>query len=176
MCDKIEINVKNLKTIEIACNISADIPSKGRFKIEDKRISKDRMFKLDTGSTHTCMNAADLGIFISEDDFNRWHTVEKITAGGIDDDIKIAFYKLQVENFKIGNLDLGSVPIYVTFYEKMTKALLGMNILRLLNISISGDENKVILQKTNKLINYKEKHLRVERPELLESEQYEDPK
>uniref|UniRef100_UPI004055A63F hypothetical protein n=1 Tax=Acetatifactor sp. TaxID=1872090 RepID=UPI004055A63F len=169
--DKIQLKVDDMEAIHITCEISANIPIKGRFKLEEEQIITEREFKLDTGATHTSLNARDLGIDVSEEEFCKWRKTEGVVAKGIDDNVEIKFYKLQVENFKIDELDLGSVPIYITFCENMTKRLLGMNLLRLLNIAISGDKKCIYIEKSERFLEYKKTHLRVEKPELLEVEQ-----
>ena len=55
----------------------------------------------------------------------------------------IRFYYIQVKNFFIKGLDLGSVPIYITFDTRFRKMLLGMDIIRLMNVDIDHDEQMI---------------------------------
>lgn len=73
--DKFELQLSDLRTIDIICKISTYIPYKGKFSVQDKFINKTRKFKLDTGATHTCINALDLGIHVSEEEFKQWKKI-----------------------------------------------------------------------------------------------------
>ncbi|HBN57625.1 MAG TPA: hypothetical protein DD414_12705 [Lachnospiraceae bacterium] len=77
----------------------------------------DKVFKIDTGAGFTCMNAADLGMEMDEITFSAMNTSGKIIARGVDNVTKLTYYKYQLDNFKIGTLDMGSVPIYITFNQ-----------------------------------------------------------
>lgn len=167
----IQIKIEDFRSIDLNCKIKVDIPVKKQFGFENKMVEKDRQFKLDTGATHTCLNASDLGIILDEQEFVDMMHPETLQAKGIDDKIVIKFYKMQVENFIINNIDLGSVPVYITFSNRVTKRLLGMNILRLLNIGINCDKSILYLEKTKKFMEYKKNNLRIKAPEMLDIQQ-----
>lgn len=120
-------------------------------------------FKLDTGSNLTCLTAEKLGITVSEEEFIQWskqtQNIKVLTSGRIKGgrvivaDTKgidrggdyIRFYAIQVDKFiireDIGNiLDLGSVPIFITFDHRMQSTLLGGDILSILDHSVQYNE------------------------------------
>lgn len=131
--------------------------------------------KLDTGSDITCLNARDLGISVSEEEFSRWiqthDNLEIIKNGqlkkkglicvntkGIDKtaaDIKAYCYQMQ--SFTIstyqGSLTIGSVPVFITFDSRFQTPLLGRDILSLLNIEINNDKRILTLNPTKALSN-----------------------
>lgn len=165
-----EIKLNSLCSIMINCKIDAIVPVPVYATRADNHVYKERLFKLDTGATNTCINAVHLGICVSEAEFAKWNRNDSIITTGIMNNTEVKYYKLQVENFIIGDLDLGSVPIYVTFNKNATKSLLGMDLIRLLNIGLFTDERKLILQKANRFIEHRKENERTFRPELLSFE------
>lgn len=159
--NKLEINLNSLNDIRLPCTIDMKIPVKTRFSIDTKSILKERTFLLDTGADYTCISAKDLGIKISEKEFSNWCKSNGKTAYGVSEDIELKLYKVQMNNINIYGMDLGSFPIYVIFNENITSALLGMDIIRALNITMSSDECKLKIEKSTRLLNYQKTNLRV---------------
>lgn len=133
------------------------------------KISKDKEFKMDTGAMVTCMNAKDLfGDTLTEEEFIKIFSPTVINAKGVDNKTRLKYYELQLTKFRIGTLEFGSVPIYVTFNEFATKRLLGMDLIGLLNVTIQKDYGIVALEKSNKFKDYQEtKGTVLKEPNLL---------
>lgn len=123
-------------------------------------ISRDIKFKMNTSTEYTILSAKSLfGDLLTEEEF-----IEKFkplpmctfTTRDVDGRTHMKFYKLQLTDFKIGTLELGSVPVWVTF-DYLMYPLLGRDLLGMLNITIMSDYNIVYLEKTEKLKAYQEK-------------------
>jgi len=123
---------------------------------------------MDTGAQVTCISAKDLGIKITEQEFRNKYTTVELEGHGIIDsdkkDHKVTYYLIQVENFEIEGIGLGSVPIYITFDSRAKKRLLGLDLLSLLNIELDFDTRRIRLSKTESLKNFfnSNKKLRLE--------------
>ena len=132
-------------------------------------IFSDDEIKFDTGSDITIFPAELIGLGdISVSDFTSWlqhnDKVNSIKSGHINTRSLFAFscdgidsysnsiysYAYQVDRFTLnlddGIVDLGSVPITVTFDKRFIHPLLGKDLLSLLNSKIDTDEMKLELE------------------------------
>lgn len=125
--------------------------------------SFDGDIKFDTGSDISIFPARQIGLMnITEEQFATWlqtnENVSSIKAGhikkkslfvfsveGIDKkSVGIKSYAYQVDRLSLtldnGKLNLGSVPITVTFDERFTQPLFGRDLISLLNTTIDTDK------------------------------------
>ena len=157
------------RRFHIECGIEAGIPD--RENKEDIRIIKRiRPFKFDPGSQITCIPASVLDVRMTEDEYIEWsdkHRTEgippfSVSCKGIDSKApEIRFHYIQINAFYIQGINLGSVPMYITFDSRYRKLLLGLDLLRLLNIKQDIDANEIRMQVANKIAEYKDSHLRL---------------
>ena len=163
------IALRKGRRVQIECGLKVDIPysdnSSGTITIQ-----RNRQFKYDSGSQITCIPASILDLKMKEEDFIKWsndHRTEGIPpfsvfCTGIDSlSDGIRFHYIQTNSFHIRNIDLGSVPIYITFDPRYRKLLLGMDLLRLMNIQQDVDANELRMQIAEKVKDYKNSHLRL---------------
>ena len=84
-------------------------------------------FIVDTGAMFTCCNYKILDIHLEESEL----ADNEIKAlGGFVRSIPVTFYKCSLKQFTIGNIDLGKQDIWITFDERVTDTVLGMDILQ----------------------------------------------
>ena len=167
--DTIVVKIPDGRKFKLACEIQTQIPKKARYGFEKSDVKRNKIFKYDTGAQFTCLPAKDLGIDISEEDFTVYNkNALSIEAIGIDGNSRIKYYLIQVERFMVAGIDLGSVPIYITFDLRATKRLLGMDIIRLLNVEINFDKKEAIFCTTEKFKDFKQRKLRLEIKDLFE--------
>lgn len=129
---------------------------------KEKTVTKLKKFKYDTGAQFTCLNARELDIEISEENFKKQHRGRIVEGVGIDESTKILYYLVQVDNFVVAGIDLGSVPIYITFDARAQKRLLGFDLIRLMNAEFNFDKNQVKLSKTKQFMEFKKRKLKLE--------------
>lgn len=101
----------------------------------------------DTGAQQTCMPAMAIDPKLSEEDFK---DADTITVGGIikdesgyTDNNTLICYRMPVRDFYLGNIHITGVDIWVTFDERITDSVVGMDILSRvtrLGIALSGRE------------------------------------
>lgn len=157
-----DVPIEDGRIFRVDCCIEANMPDRKRFGIAKTKINKRRNFKLDTGASITCVFATDIGIYITEEEFRKeYPNAIMVQVSGIDTTSKIYYYSFQVENFVIEGIDLGSVPIYITFNSKAQKSLFGADLLRLLNINFDFDNKLLTLSKTNEFLKFRDNHLRL---------------
>lgn len=82
---------------------------------------------IDTGAMFTCYFAKVLDKNLTENLFE--NSEYKIISGFVDTQINSKFYKYKVKQFTIGNIDLGSQVIWITFDNRITDNIVGMDIL-----------------------------------------------
>ncbi|MDE7477753.1 MAG: hypothetical protein K2M91_07360 [Lachnospiraceae bacterium] len=134
----------------------------------EKTVTKFRKFKYDTGAQFTCLNARELDIDISEEDFKNSHHGRIVEGVGIDKESKIIYYLLQVDNFVVAGIRLGSVPIYITFNPRAQKRLLGFDMIRLFNTMFDFDTKQIQLSKTAQFIEFKKRKFKLEVKDMFE--------
>lgn len=84
-------------------------------------------FIVDTGAMYTCCNCKIFGFHIDGDALKKNET--KI-LGGFVKGLPVMFYKCNLKQFTIGNLDMGEQGIWITFDNRVTDIVLGMDILK----------------------------------------------
>ena len=166
----VQLPIKKGRNLKIKCKIDVNIPYKKNYSIDTKKKVVARNFKFDTGASITCLPALDLGIEITEEEFKRrFNFTLEVKCTGIDKDSDtVTYYLIQVENFVIYNIDLGSVPIYITFDSRAPKRLLGMDLIKLLNIDFNMDTGFITLSKSQRLIEFSKRKLRLEVNDMYE--------
>ena len=97
-------------------------------------------FIVDTGAKFTCCNYTSVGFEISEENFAGNETK---FLGGFVKGAPVKFYKCRMRQFAIGNIDMGVQDIWITFDDRVTDAVLGMDILQQV-IFIANAYNKKI--------------------------------
>ncbi len=90
------------------------------------KISMEK-FVVDTGAKFTCCNYRVIDGRMKERDF--WNCEER-HLGGLVKGQFLRFYRLTLQQFTIGNIDMGSQNIWITFDERITDIILGMDILK----------------------------------------------
>lgn len=103
------------------------------------KISIDR-FVVDTGAKFTCCNYKVIDGRLKEKDF--FHCEEKLIGGLVKGQF-LKFYKLPLRQFTIGNIDMGQQNIWITFDERITDIILGMDILKQI-IMIANSYNQQV--------------------------------
>lgn len=86
-----------------------------------------RQFIVDTGARFTCCYYAVVDLDLHEE---KIAAKEAKTLGGFVQGVSVIFYRLHLKQFTIGNIDMGEQDIWVTFDERVTDTVLGMDILQ----------------------------------------------
>ena len=97
-------------------------------------------FIVDTGAVFTCCTYKALGKELKE---RQLFDCETKLLGGFIKGVPVKFYKLRLQQFTIGNIDMGSQEIWVTFDERVTDTVLGVDILQQV-IFVANPYNKKI--------------------------------
>lgn len=97
-------------------------------------------FIVDTGAMFTCCNYSFLDENMQEKEIAG--CVVKLIGGLIKGEA-VKFFKLRLKQFTIGDIDLGEQDIWITFDERVTDIILGMDILKKI-IMITNPYNKKI--------------------------------
>lgn len=84
-------------------------------------------FIVDTGAKFTCCNYTVVGLGICEENITESETK---FLGGLVKGAPVKFYKCRMKQFTIGNIDMGEQDIWVTFDDRVTDTVLGMDILQ----------------------------------------------
>lgn len=84
-------------------------------------------FIVDTGAMFTCCNYSFLDENMQEKDVSGH---EARIIGGLISGSTVKFYRYPLKQFTIGNIDLGRQDIWITFDERVTDIVLGMDILK----------------------------------------------
>lgn len=89
-------------------------------------------FIVDTGAPSTVCMADSLDFLLQEEDFSQLNYVYLggyVSGGGDILQSAVKHYELAVDNFYVGNLNMGRRRLFVTFDERVNTNLLGMDIL-----------------------------------------------
>ena len=109
-------------------------------------------FVADTGAKYTCCSIFNINPGYPESDFEN---SEYKIIGGIVHGGTIKYYRFNVKQFTIGNLNMKSQDIWVTFDERATDDVLGMDILKQVYFLNDKKNNSLIFAyDTNELIEY----------------------
>ena len=82
-------------------------------------------FVVDTGAMYTCCNYLLVNDKLDETSLK---DCETNCIGGLIEGDKVRFYKYALKQFTIGNIDLGEQSIWITFDQRVTDIILGMDI------------------------------------------------
>lgn len=97
-------------------------------------------FIVDTGAMFTCCNYISFDNQLCEK--NLINNEVKL-LGGFVKDLSVKFYRHRLKQFTIGNIDMGEQDIWVTFDDRVTDTVLGMDVLQQV-IFIANPYNKKI--------------------------------
>lgn len=95
--------------------------------LNDKKLIGDVNFIVDTGAIYTCCSYIEIDEELQEKGFA---SSEYVLLGGFLKGDTIKFYKYEVEHFAVGNIDTGKQNLWITFDDRITHHVLGMDILR----------------------------------------------
>ncbi|MBQ6734329.1 MAG: aspartyl protease family protein [Lachnospiraceae bacterium] len=84
-------------------------------------------FVLDTGAKYTCCRYEEIDDTLREEDF---HTAETKLIGGIVNGPAVRLYACNLHQFSVGNIDLGARKIWISFDERLSDSVLGLDILK----------------------------------------------
>lgn len=84
-------------------------------------------FTIDTGAKFTCCPYTSINMDMQEELVVGNETK---MLGGFVKGLPVKFYKLHLKQFTIGNIDMGEQDIWVTFDERVTDTVLGMDIIQ----------------------------------------------
>ena len=84
-------------------------------------------FIVDTGAKYTCCHYRAVNRTLKEEQFCK---CEYKNLCGIVNGVAVKFYKYDLSQFTIGNIDMGEQDIWITFDERITDIILGMDILK----------------------------------------------
>lgn len=101
---------------------------------------KTYRFLVDTGAKYTCCYYKSVDVTLKES--NLFGNEKKYITGFVKGSV-VKFYKYQVIQFTIGTIDLGEQDIWITFDERVTDAVLGMDVLQRV-IFITNPYNKKV--------------------------------
>ncbi len=99
-----------------------------RFQIECIAVSnkiRSAKFIVDTGAKFTCCHYTLIDWDICEENL-----LNNEMIGGFVKGLPVKFYKYSLNRFTIGNIDLGEQSLWITFDERITDTVLGMDILQ----------------------------------------------
>ncbi len=108
----------------------------------------------DTGAQYTCVTAPSLSMKLTEKEFNG---AETMSAGGLIDseNISAKYYKMHINNFYLGNIHLTGVDVWVTFDEKITDSVVGLDVLRrVTRLGIENSNTELFFKDTEEFIKY----------------------
>ena len=97
-------------------------------------------FVVDTGAKYTCCNYCVIDSTLEEAQFS--DSDIKYIGGFVNGEI-VKFYKYPLKQFTVGNIDMEEQSIWLTFDERVTDIILGMDILKQV-IIISNPYNQKI--------------------------------
>ena len=99
-------------------------------------------FVFDTGAKYTCCSYNTIDDGLVEDDFRGG---EYKILGGFVSGKAMLFYKLSLKQFTIGNLDIGKKDIWITFDERISDSVLGLDLIKNVIYLSRPLENRVLL-------------------------------
>jgi len=97
-------------------------------------------FIVDTGAKFTCCHYTSIDINLCE---SKLASNEVKFIGGFVKGAPVKFYKCSLKQFTIGNIDMGKQDIWITFDERVTDAVLGMDILKQVIMTINPYDQKI---------------------------------
>ncbi|MCM1182645.1 MAG: retroviral-like aspartic protease family protein [Roseburia sp.] len=103
-------------------------------------------FVVDTGAKFTCCSYKVIDSRLREEQIRN---PEIRLVGGIVSGEYLKFYKLRLNQFTIGNIDMREQDIWITFDERITDIILGMDILKQIIVTINPYNQTVCFCKDN---------------------------
>ena len=100
-----------------------------RYQIQCIAVSnkiRSARFIVDTGAKFTCCHYTLIDFDIREEDLA---ANEMKYLGGFIKGVPVKFYRYRLIQFTIGNIDLGEQDLWITFDQRVTDTVLGMDIL-----------------------------------------------
>ena len=97
-------------------------------------------FVVDTGAKYTCCNYLSIDTNLNEVDYV---DAEFKLLGGIIAGEVLKVYKYKVSQFTVGTVDMGEQEIWITFDERATDDVLGMDILKQIYIFQDQDDKEL---------------------------------
>lgn len=107
-------SIKNDRSI-IACLLV----SRGKYVTDEK-------FVIDTGAKYTCCRYTVVDKTLEEKKLRNFSDFRLI--GGMVEGEYLKFYKYHLNQFTIGNVDMGEQDIWIIFDDRITDIILGMDI------------------------------------------------
>ncbi len=104
-----------------------------------KCVSSEK-FIVDTGAIYTCCHYRAIDKNLKEEQLSG---CELKCLCGMVNGIAVKFYKYKLRQFTIGNIDLGEQYIWVTFDERVTDIILGMDILKQIILITNPYDQKI---------------------------------
>ncbi len=107
-------------------------------------------FVMDTGAKFTCCSYKSVNPALREEDFK---SIDTKVIGGIVSGSTLRLYRYHVGQFTVGTVDMGEQDIWITFDNRATDDVLGMDILQKLylfqdkeklEVRVSLDRDEVI--------------------------------
>ncbi len=101
-----------------------------RYQIQCLAVSdkiRSAKFVIDTGAKFTCCHYTAINIDILKENLLFYETK---FLGGFVKGLPVKFYRYRLKQFTIGNIDLGKRDIWLTFDDRVTDTVLGMDILQ----------------------------------------------
>lgn len=115
-----------------------------RFSIKCLTISKENFtlnnFIVDTGARITCCRYRFIDKNLRE---NEVIGCETKYIGGLVKGNVVKFYRYSLKQFTIGNINLGEQDIWITFDERVTDIILGMDILKQIMLIINPYNQRI---------------------------------
>ena len=84
-------------------------------------------FIFDTGAKFTCCSYDVIDDRLTETDFR---AQEHKDLGGFISGSAMRFYRLRLRQFTVGNIDLGPRNVWITFDDRISDSVLGMDVLK----------------------------------------------
>lgn len=97
-------------------------------------------FVVDTGAKYTCCSYRIIDSALREEKVADWEV--KYVGGFVQGEI-VQFYKYPLRQFAVGNIDMGKQSIWLTFDERITDIILGMDILKQIIIITNPYDQKI---------------------------------
>ena len=114
-----------------------------RYQVRCLTVARDAYvneFIVDTGAKYTCCNYGFVDRNMQE---KQLANCDVKLIGGLVKGEFVKFYKYQLKQFTVGNIDMGEQDIWVTFDRRVTDVVLGMDILKQI-IVITNPYNQMI--------------------------------
>lgn len=96
---------------------------------------------VDTGAMYTCCSYNDIDENLCESDFG---DSDCKYLGGFVEGTAMKFYRYKLKQFTVGNIDLGSQDIWITFDDRVSDSVVGVDILSKVTFLHIKDSSKLL--------------------------------